>query len=125
MEGSISRLPQTGTQIVRVEDLSKSFRGIPALRTVKFSAQAGEMIALVGASGSGKSTLLRNLNGLQVADQGQVWVLDHQVQSGEPLAPNIREIRSQIGFIFQQFTLVGRRSWCSPVMQNDQECSKA
>lgn len=108
MEGSIAPLPQAGIQIVQVEDLSKSFRGIPALQRVRFSARAGEMIALVGASGSGKSTLLRNLNGLQVADQGQVWVLDQQVQSGGRLAANIRQIRSQIGFIFQQFNLVGR-----------------
>lgn len=109
-------LLETGSQIVQVEHLSKSFRGIPALKQVCFSAEAGEMIALVGASGSGKSTLLRNLNGLQVADGGKVMVLGQQVQGEGHLAPNIRSIRSQIGFIFQQFNLVARLSVLDNVM---------
>ncbi len=107
-------LQDQDTPIVKVEALCKSFRGIPALQQVCFSAQSGEMIALVGASGSGKSTLLRNLNGLQVADRGQVWVLHRRVQEEGRLDPQIRAIRSQVGFIFQQFNLVGRL----PVLDN-------
>ena len=66
------------------------------------------MLALVGASGSGKSTLLRNLNGLQIADAGIIKVFDTLLQHDGKQHSRIRRLRSQIGFIFQQFNLVSR-----------------
>ena len=71
-------------------------------------ANEGEMLALVGASGSGKSTLLRNINGLHLADKGTVSIFDAPLQSQGKYHSRIRRIRSQIGFIFQQFNLVSR-----------------
>ena len=66
------------------------------------------MLALVGASGSGKSTLLRNINGLHLANNGVVNIFDAALQSDGKYHSRIRRIRSQIGFIFQQFNLVSR-----------------
>ena len=68
----------------------------------------GEMVALIGASGSGKSTLLRHVAGLVCADRGEVRVNGETVQEGGRLSRQIRSIRAGIGFIFQQFNLVGR-----------------
>ncbi|MBX2864125.1 MAG: ATP-binding cassette domain-containing protein, partial [Leptolyngbyaceae cyanobacterium MAG.088] len=93
---------------VRVTGLSKAFKGQPALQAVSMTVAMGEMVALVGASGSGKSTLLRNLNGLQQADQGQVEIFGNVLQIEGELHSKARKIRSQIGFIFQQFNLVNR-----------------
>lgn len=93
---------------VKVEGLSKTFKGHYALRAVDFQVAAGEMIALVGASGSGKSTLLRNLNGLQQADSGSVEIFGSPLQNGGKLHSKTRQLRGQIGFIFQQFNLVNR-----------------
>lgn len=93
---------------IEVKDLSKSFSGKLALDTVSFVANEGEMLALVGASGSGKSTLLRNINGLQLADKGVVKIFDASLQGGGRYHSRIRRLRSQIGFIFQQFNLVNR-----------------
>jgi len=75
------------------------------------------MVALLGASGSGKSTLLRHLNGLHRADRGsvsEVHLLGRPVQRGGVLSPEIRQLRSQVAAIFQQFNLVDRL----PVMVN-------
>ena len=97
-----------GTRAIEVKDLSKSFKGKLALDKVSFTANEGEMLALVGASGSGKSTLLRNINGLQLADAGVVNIFDASLQGDGKYHSRIRRFRSQIGFIFQQFNLVGR-----------------
>lgn len=93
---------------VRVSHLSKAFKGQPALREVAMQVDAGEMVALVGASGSGKSTLLRNLNGLQIADQGRVELFGSPLQMDGRLHSKARQLRSRVGFIFQQFNLVNR-----------------
>lgn len=93
---------------VQVTGLSKAFKGQPALQAVNMQVATGEMVALVGASGSGKSTLLRNLNGLQQADAGRVEIFGNVLQQEGELHSKARQIRSQIGFIFQQFNLVSR-----------------
>jgi phosphonate transport system ATP-binding protein len=103
--------------VIDVQSLRKSFGSQVALRDVSLRVQAGEMVALLGASGSGKSTLLRHLNGLHRADVGsrsEVRLLGRPVQQGGALARNIRQTRSQVAAIFQQFNLVDRL----PVMVN-------
>jgi phosphonate transport system ATP-binding protein len=75
------------------------------------------MVALIGASGSGKSTLLRHLAGLACCDRtagGSIQVLGRQVQAQGRLNGEVRRLRADIGYIFQQFNLVGRLS----VVQN-------
>ncbi len=95
---------------VTVAELSKAFKGVPALQGVSLTVRQGEMVALVGASGWGKSTLLRTLNGLQPADNGEVKIFDTPLQSNGRLHSKARQLRSQVGFIFQQFNLVNRLS---------------
>ena len=93
---------------IQVTQLSKTFRGYTAFSQANLRVDAGEMVALVGASGSGKSTLLRCLNGLQRADQGRVEIFGSPLQLDGKLHSKSRQLRSQVGFIFQQFNLVGR-----------------
>jgi phosphonate transport system ATP-binding protein len=65
-------------------------------------------VALLGASGSGKSTLLRHVAGFVSGDAGEILVNGRSIQRHGRLAGNVRKVRAEIGFVFQQFNLVGR-----------------
>ncbi|MFG3453234.1 phosphonate ABC transporter ATP-binding protein [Stutzerimonas stutzeri] len=98
--------------VIRVDSLNKTFAGKRALHDLALSVQPGEMVALIGASGSGKSTLLRHIAGLACGDRsgGNIQVLGREVQSAGRLNADVRRLRADIGYIFQQFNLVNRLS---------------
>lgn len=111
---------------LKIEKLNKHFaNGKHALRDVNLNIGEGEMVALIGASGSGKSTLLRMVAGLLAADAAPgslIEVNGHCVQREGRIASDIRTIRSQVGFVFQQFNLVDRLSVLVNVMVGRLHC---
>lgn len=104
--------PPGGKPVVRLAGVRKSFGTTTALGGVDLEVPAGQTLAVLGLSGSGKSTLLRCVNGLVSPTSGSVEVLGCDVVRAR--GSELRQLRRQVGFIFQQFGLVGRLS----VMEN-------
>ncbi len=95
--------------MLRVEHLTKVYpNGTVALKDVSFQVGDGEFLAVIGLSGSGKSTLLRCINRLIEPTSGKILWNDIDVTAAP--TSELRNIRRQIGMIFQQFNLVKRSS---------------
>ncbi len=95
------------TLVVEITDLGKKYPGAddPALSGVSLTVARGEVVVLLGLSGSGKSTLLRHIDGLELPTSGAVRALDQDVPALR--GRELRALRGRIGFIFQQFEIVG------------------
>ncbi len=93
--------------LLTLQTVSKTFGQRRALAGVSLSVEGGEMVALIGPSGSGKSTLLRAISGLTPVE-GRIEAFGEAVQDKGRPTEAVRRIRRRIGFIFQQFNLVGR-----------------
>ena len=70
---------------LRLQDVSKSFGGVRALRGVSFDLLPGEVHALVGENGAGKSTLVRILTGAVKADSGTIEIEGRRIEHADPV----------------------------------------
>ncbi|WP_151476475.1 ectoine/hydroxyectoine ABC transporter ATP-binding protein EhuA [Streptomyces albicerus] len=101
-----------GSELIRFDKVTKRFGANTVLDELDFSVAPGKHVTLIGPSGSGKTTILRLLMTLTKPDEGTIKVngdyLYHQEKDGK-LVPagekHIREVRKNIGMVFQQFNL--------------------
>lgn len=100
--------------VVRARDLAVHFGDVRALDGVDLEVHDGEFIALLGHSGSGKSTLLRTINGLVEPTLGTLQVGEWTLPG--PNRDELRSLRGDVGFVFQQFNLVPRVSALTNVL---------
>ncbi|WP_130839662.1 methionine ABC transporter ATP-binding protein [Corynebacterium neomassiliense] len=102
---------RTGTS-VEFRHVNKTFRQgkkqIVALDDVSIDIPGGSIVGIIGYSGAGKSTLVRQINGLDVPDSGEI-LLDGKNIVGYS-ERQLRDIRRDIGMIFQQFNLLTSRT---------------
>lgn len=87
--------------MIKVENLSKSFGPVTALRSVNLSVAEGEFVVVVGPNGAGKTTLVRILATLSRMTTGRVSLGGHTLPAGAIQA------RRQIGFVGHQPLLYG------------------
>jgi polar amino acid transport system ATP-binding protein len=98
---------------IDIKAVSKRFGALQVLHDVSLEVKDSEVVCLIGASGSGKSTLLRCINFLERYDSGDIRVdgkligyVDDASGNRRPMPGRIlREMRREIGFVFQQFNL--------------------
>ncbi|GAB3480360.1 ABC transporter ATP-binding protein [Marinomonas epiphytica] len=96
-----------------VEDLHKNFGNHKVIKGVSLTAEAGDVISILGSSGSGKSTFLRCINLLEMPNAGKVYMHGEQIlmttdRNGNPHPQDLRQverIRSQLAMVFQGFNL--------------------
>lgn len=95
------------TEVIKVENLQKSFGNLEIIKDISFSLYEGDVLGIIGPSGSGKSTLLRCITQLTDVSGGSITVC------GKPLVKNgvytdkagLREINLMLGLVFQNFNL--------------------
>ena len=101
--------------MLKIEHLTKVYaNGVLALDDVSFTVSENEFLAIIGLSGSGKSTLLRCINRLVEPTSGKIEWYGKDLIGME--SAELRQIRRQIGMIFQQFNLVKRSSVLTNVL---------
>ena len=87
---------------VEMKDVNKYYGAFHALKDVNLTVRKGEKIVVCGPSGSGKSTMIRTINQLEEHQSGEILI------NGDPInadAPNIEEMRREVGMCFQHFNL--------------------
>jgi iron(III) transport system ATP-binding protein len=83
--------------------VTKRFDSRAVVHEVSLAVDAGETVVILGPSGCGKTTLLRLVAGLEVPDDGEIWLDERQVaQAGRSLVPPHER---RIGFVFQDLAL--------------------
>ncbi len=100
--------------IIELQNISVEYPGSDhfAIEDLSLTMETGEFICVLGKSGAGKSTMIRCLNGLQIPTEGHVLFEGNDITAYKE--NKLREVRTNMGMIFQHFNLIPRLS----VMQN-------
>jgi phosphonate transport system ATP-binding protein len=105
--------------MLSINGLSKTFPdGTRALENVSVSVNKGEFVVILGPSGSGKTTLLRSINGLIEPSGGEIALAGQRVRK-----ENLRDVRRNVGMIFQDFGLVPNLSAINNVLAGQLDIS--
>ena len=94
--------------MIKIENLKKFYGATQIIDGVSLTVEKGEIFAIVGHSGAGKSTLLRCINGLEDYQSGSLKVFDKEISALKDR--ELRELRRDVGMIFQHFALMARKT---------------
>ncbi|MBZ9754118.1 sugar ABC transporter ATP-binding protein [Mesorhizobium sp. ESP6-5] len=88
--------------IIRLENVTKNYRGVPAVKNVSFELRKGEIHALLGENGAGKSTLTKIIAGVVDATSGRMFHKGREIAYASPHAA----LEAGIAMVFQETSLV-------------------
>lgn len=98
--------------MIELRNLNKTFHtqdgALTALDDINLTVQDGEIFGIIGLSGAGKSTLVRCMNLLERPTHGEVLVDGQDLMKLSPAG--LREVRRNIGMIFQSYNLLEQRT---------------
>lgn len=111
-------LVSANKEIIRVENLYKSFGNLQVLKGVTEHIEKGEVVSIIGPSGGGKSTFLRCLNLLEEPTSGHIYFEGTDITDKKV---NINIHRQKMGMVFQHFNVfpnmtVGENVSMAPVL---------
>ena len=112
----------TTNEILRVQNLSKSFGSLKVLKDISFTVNKGDVLGIIGPSGSGKSTLLRTVCQLERVTGGTISVCGEALVKDGVYSDkaSLRKIALNVGLVFQNFNLFPHFS----VLQNITEAQR-
>ncbi len=96
--------------MIEIQHLKKYYGKELVIDNVSLNVKKGEIFAIVGHSGAGKSTLLRCINALESYQNGSLKVFGEEISQSARNAKKLRELRKNIGMIFQHFALMSRKN---------------
>ncbi|WP_028776347.1 amino acid ABC transporter ATP-binding protein [Shimazuella kribbensis] len=88
--------------MIKITNVNKSYGSHQVLSNIDLEIPESQIFALIGPSGAGKSTLIRTINALEEIQEGQIVVDGISVHDKNT---NINQLRSEVGFVFQNFNL--------------------
>lgn len=96
--------------MIEIKNLKKYYGTELVIDDVSLNVGKGEIFAIVGHSGAGKSTLLRCINALEGYQSGSLRVFGEEISALAKHEKRLRQLRRDIGMIFQHFALMSRKS---------------
>ncbi|PAV30845.1 ectoine/hydroxyectoine ABC transporter ATP-binding protein EhuA [Virgibacillus profundi] len=108
-------------EVIKLQNIKKSFNENIVLKDINLTVNKSEVVVIMGPSGSGKSTLLRCVTFLEEPDGGIIKLGEQEVTAGSQMNKqrknDIRKLRQNTGFVFQQFNLFPHKTALENVME--------
>jgi ABC-type sugar transport system ATPase subunit len=103
-------------EVLKVENLRKTFPGVVAVDGLSFSLHKGELLSVLGENGAGKSTLTKMISGVLEPDAGRILLDGREIRSTSAHDA----IRAGISMVYQELSMVGSMSIAENIFANRQ-----
>lgn len=117
--------------VISVKNLSKSYGELDVLKKIDMDIYEGQVVTIIGPSGSGKSTFLRCLNYLETLTDGEISIFGNTLvgpkeskQAAKDNEKVAKEIRKNVGMVFQQFNLWPHKTVLENVIEGPVQIKK-